>query len=112
NTNEIPRQTGVLRLHLDADQGCVDELRFHPAYIKRYPTPHPVPAEKGMGKVVRRRVRDLSKELGKTVFEVEAEDLVLRGFDCPPVPIRPEPGAADTDTDTDGDTDGDTTAGE
>ncbi|MCB9569560.1 MAG: CapA family protein [Myxococcales bacterium] len=84
NTNEIPRQTGVLRLHLDADQGCVDELRFHPAYVKRIPSPHPVPATKGMGKVVRGRMETLSRDL-KTKLERDGEDLVLRGFECPPV---------------------------
>jgi poly-gamma-glutamate synthesis protein (capsule biosynthesis protein) len=106
NTNEIPRLTGVVRLRLSPAERCVDQLTFHPAVIRRYPTPHPEPATKGMGKIVRRRVTDLSKSLNKTTFELEGEDLVLSGFDCPAVPIVPEPPAEEgTGTDSGSDSD-------
>ena len=81
NTNEIPRQTGVLRLRLAAPRGCLARAVFHPAYIKRAPSPHPVPATKTMGKVVRARMETLSKKLG-TDLTRDGEDLVLDGFTC------------------------------
>ncbi|MBK8262301.1 MAG: CapA family protein [Nannocystis sp.] len=82
NTGEIPRLTGVLRLRLAAPRGCIERATFHPAYIKRSPSPHPVPAQKTMGKVVRARMEALSKKLG-AALEREGEDLILQGFDCP-----------------------------
>ncbi len=100
NTNEIPRLTGVLRVRLTPAERCVDQLTFHPAVIRRYPTPHPEPATKGMGKIVRRRVTDLSRDLNRTTFELEGEDLVLSGFDCPAVPIVPEPEPEEASTGT------------
>ncbi len=91
NTNEIPRMTGVLRLRLDPAERCVERLVFHPAVLRRYPNPHPEMAIKGMAKRVRRRMTELSSALGKTTFSLEDEDMVLTGFDCPAVPIIPEP---------------------
>ncbi len=91
NTNEIPRMTGILRLRLDPAERCVERLVFHPAVIRRYPNPHPELAIKGMAKRVRRRMTELSAALGKTTFTLEDEDMVLSGFDCPPVPITPVP---------------------
>ncbi|MEZ4452905.1 MAG: CapA family protein [Nannocystaceae bacterium] len=82
NTHEIPRLTGVLRLRLHAGDGCLAGARFHPAYIKRSPSPHPVPAVKGMGKTVRGRMMTLSKELGAELG-VDGEDLTLGEFGCP-----------------------------
>jgi len=83
NTNEIPRLTGVLRLRLAAPSGCIERVTFHPAYIKRYPSPHPVPAQKTMAKTVRARMESLSKKLG-AALERDGEDLFLQGFECPP----------------------------
>jgi len=83
NTTSIPRLTGVLRVRLAPalEASCVDKVVFHPAYIKRTPTKHPVPATGGMGTRVRRRMLDVS-----TNFEVElreeGEDLVLGGLSC------------------------------
>ena len=80
NTNEIPRQTGVLRLRL-TPPGCLERVVFHPAYIKKAPSKHPAPATGGMGKVVRGRMEALSKRLGTTLAR-EGEDLVVEGFGC------------------------------
>ena len=91
NTNEIPRMTGVLRLRLDPRERCIERLVFHPAVIRRYPSPHPEVAIKGMAKRVRRRMTELSRALGKTTFTLEDENMVLSEFDCPPVLIIPEP---------------------
>jgi poly-gamma-glutamate synthesis protein (capsule biosynthesis protein) len=81
NTNEIPRLTGVLRARF-VDGGCLEALTFHPAYIKRTPTKHPVPATGAMGKVVRGRMRALSEGLGTTLADA-GEDLALRDLPCP-----------------------------
>ena len=80
NTNEIPRQTGVLRLRL-APAGCLERVVFHPAFIKRSPSKHPAPATGAMGKVVRGRMETLSKRLGTTLVR-EGEDLVVEGVGC------------------------------
>ncbi|MCY1011693.1 CapA family protein [Nannocystis pusilla] len=79
NTHEIPRLTGVLRARFSG-KSCLETLTFHPAYIKRTPSKHPVPATKGMGKTVRARMLSLSEAQG-TKLEASGEDLVLRG-DC------------------------------
>nr|WP_263429829.1 CapA family protein [Nannocystis pusilla] len=76
NTNEIPRLTGVLRARFTATS-CLEALTFHPAYIKRTPSKHPVPATGGLGKIVRTRMRTLSEAL-ETTLEASGEDLVLR----------------------------------
>lgn len=81
NTHEIPRLTGVLRARFTPGP-CLEALTFHPAYIKRTPSKHPVPATGAMGKVVRARMLALSKEFS-TPLETSGEDLVLRGT-CPP----------------------------
>ncbi|MDC0722263.1 CapA family protein [Nannocystis bainbridge] len=79
NTHEVPRLTGVLRARFSGNS-CLETLTFHPAYIKRTPSKHPVPATKGMGKTVRARMSTLSEAQG-TKLEASGEDLVLRG-DC------------------------------
>jgi poly-gamma-glutamate synthesis protein (capsule biosynthesis protein) len=76
NTNEIPRLTGVLRARFTA-AACLEALTFHPAYIKRTPSKHPVPATGGLGKIVRARMRTLSEAL-ETTLDASGEDLVLR----------------------------------
>lgn len=81
NTHDPPRLTGVLRARFDV-RGCLEALRLHPAYIKRTPSKHPVPATGGMGKRVRARVQELSAALGTTLTE-DGEDLALRGLPCP-----------------------------
>jgi poly-gamma-glutamate capsule biosynthesis protein CapA/YwtB (metallophosphatase superfamily) len=77
NTHEIPRLTGVLRARF-TPKACLEALTFHPAYIKRTPSKHPVPATGGMGKTVRARMSALSEALA-TKLETRGEDLVLRG---------------------------------
>ena len=95
NTHEVPRLTGVLRARFDARR-CLETLTFHPAYIKRTPNKHPVPATRGLGKLVRARMTTLSEEF-TTTFETRGEDLVLADFPCDGAvtpPRRPTPAAA------------------
>ena len=82
NTNDIPRLTGVLRARFTPER-CLETLTFHPAYIKRTPSKHPVPATGGMGKQVRARMTELSASLA-TSFELRGEDLTLGSFPCAP----------------------------
>lgn len=81
NTNDPPRLTGVLRVKMQAAQRCIERVVFHPAYIKRNPIQHPVPATGFMHRKVTDRVTALGKPLG-TEWDVEGEDLVLRGSPC------------------------------
>ncbi|MFO7565954.1 MAG: CapA family protein [Enhygromyxa sp.] len=86
NTGSIPRQTGVLRTRFTQTGGerCLEQVVFHPAYVKRTPYPHPTPATGGMGKQVRGRVISQAKALGSSFVQVEgSEDLRLEGLpDC------------------------------
>ena len=82
NTTEIPRLTGVLRVRWTKDD-CYEKAVFHPAYIKRRPVQHPVPADGFMGRKVRDRVVSLGKRKGTTWEQVEGgEDLVLTPASC------------------------------
>ncbi len=69
NTNDPARLTGVLRLTMRAE-GCREEVRFHPAYVKRMPVQHPVPASGFMGRKVRERMRLVSRR-----FETQWDDV-------------------------------------
>ncbi|MBK7825363.1 CapA family protein [Nannocystis sp.] len=91
NTHDIPRLTGVLRARFTAER-CLETLTFHPAYIKRIPSKHPVPATRGLGKQVRERMTTLSASLD-TSFELRGEDLTLSSFPCTPAtaPAPPAP---------------------
>jgi len=81
NTHDIPRLTGVLRVRA-RDQGhCIERVVFHPAYIKRIPIQHPVPAEGGMGKRVRERVISQGRKFD-TTWTLDGEDLVLERAPC------------------------------
>ncbi|HET6585216.1 MAG TPA: hypothetical protein VFG69_17280, partial [Nannocystaceae bacterium] len=71
--------TGVLRVR--ARGRCLERVVVHPAYIKRIPIQHPVPALGGMGKRVRDRVIQQGKKFD-TTWTVEGEDLVLDGPSC------------------------------
>ena len=78
NTSAIPRQTGVLRTRWRGGQAraCLDEVVFHPAYVKRSPYPHPAAATGGMAKTVRKRVVGQAKALGTDFVEIDgSEDL-------------------------------------
>lgn len=97
NTQEIPKQTGVLRVRFRADGRCLEQVRFHAAYIKRIPAPHPRPARGWMGRKVRTRVIEQSKPFGMA-WSQDGEDLVARWSGCgtsttprkpPPEPSRP-----------------------
>ena len=68
NTNDPARLTGVLRVEMNAD-GCREHVRFHPAYVKRMPVQHPVPASGYMGRKVRDRMRMVSRR-----FDTEWND--------------------------------------
>ncbi len=81
NTHEIPRLTGVLRVRARAQGKCLEKVVFHPAYIKRTPIQHPVPAEGGMGKRVRERVMQQGKKFD-TTWTLDGEDLVLDRPTC------------------------------
>jgi poly-gamma-glutamate synthesis protein (capsule biosynthesis protein) len=82
NTNAIPRLTGVLRVKARRDGDCLEKVVFHPAYIKRSPVPHPVPATGALGRQVRDRVIGQAKKLS-TTWIGEGDDLVLQGPGCP-----------------------------
>ncbi len=82
NTHDIPRLTGVLRVRARAEGRCLERVVFHPAYIKRLPVQHPVPATGGLGKRVRQRVIDQASRFD-TSFSVEGEELVLTAPGCP-----------------------------
>ncbi|NVB43331.1 CapA family protein [Pseudenhygromyxa sp. WMMC2535] len=87
NTNEIPRLTGVLRARWTGARGagCLDQVTFHSAYIKRTPYPHPTPATGYLGRKVRERVIGQAKALGTTFAAIEdSEDLELVGLGCGP----------------------------
>jgi hypothetical protein len=82
NTAEIPRLTGVLRTRFrGADARCLEHAVFHPAYIKRFPVQHPVPATGFMGRKVRARVVKLGDKFG-TRWDEDGEDLVLAPPPC------------------------------
>ena len=85
NTTDIPRLTGVLRVRF-TDAGCFDRVVFHPAYIKRLPVQHPVPATGYMGKKVKARVLAQGKRKGMA-WEEDGDDLVLQQTSC----ARPDP---------------------
>lgn len=87
NTNDPPRLTGVLRVRMQAAERCIERVVFHPAYIKRNPIQHPVPATGFMHRKVTERVSALGKPLG-TMWDANGDDLVLRG---PPCARDPEP---------------------
>jgi len=97
NTHEIPKQTGVLRVRFRADGRCLEQVRFHPAYIKRIPVEHPRPAGGWMGRKVRTRVMAQGKPF-RMAWDRDGEDLVARWSGCeaptatrrrPPEPSRP-----------------------
>ena len=64
NTSDPPRLTGVLRLKVREGDRCLQQVLFHPAYIKRRPVQHPVPATGYMGRRVKDRLRAVSKRFG------------------------------------------------
>ena len=72
NTNDPARLTGVLRVTMRAE-GCREEVRFHPAYVKRIPVQHPVPAAGYMGRKVRERMRMVSRRFDVTWDDVEVD---------------------------------------
>jgi poly-gamma-glutamate synthesis protein (capsule biosynthesis protein) len=79
NTNDPARLSGVLRVTV-RDDGCREAVRFHPAYVKRLPVQHPVPAAGYMGRKVRERMRMVSRRFATTWDDVEVGegvDLVL-----------------------------------
>jgi len=81
NTNAIPRLTGVLRVRARRDGACLERVVFHPAYIKRQPVPHPVPATGALGRQVRDRAIGQAKKLS-TTWTIDGEDLVLDKAGC------------------------------
>lgn len=74
NTNDPARLTGVLRVTMR--EGCREEVRFHPAYVKRLPVQHPVPASGYMGRKVRERLRFVSRRFGSVWDDVEVDERV------------------------------------
>jgi hypothetical protein len=81
NTNAIPRLTGVLRVTARKAGACLEKVVFHPAYIKRQPVPHPVPASGALGRQVRDRAIGQAKKLS-TTWTIDGEDLVLENAGC------------------------------
>lgn len=81
NTNAIPRLTGVLRVRARKAGQCLERVVFHPAYIKRMPVPHPVPATGALGRQVRDRAIGQAKKFDGS-WTIDGEDLVLDGSGC------------------------------
>lgn len=81
NTQEIPRQTGVLRARFRGEAPCLEQVMFHPAFVKRNPVQHPVPASGWMGQKIRRRMSTLSEKF-RTPWREEGDDLVLSLPSC------------------------------
>lgn len=81
NTNDPPRLTGVLRVRIDDEPRCIERVVFHPAYVKRMPIQHPVPATGFMQRKVSDRVTALGRAFG-TQWDAEGDDLVLRSPPC------------------------------
>ena len=81
NVNEIPRQTGVLRIRAHG-RGCLDSVVFHPVLIEHTPVEHPTPATGARGRPVKQRLRALSKPWG-THWTDEGDALVLEPPGCP-----------------------------
>lgn len=80
NTHEIPRLTGVLHVQFD-DAKCLQEARFKPAYIKRLPVQHPVPALGGMARRVTTRLRETSARF-RTAWTDDEHDLLVNLPPC------------------------------
>jgi poly-gamma-glutamate synthesis protein (capsule biosynthesis protein) len=77
NTSAIPRLTGVLKVKYAGAEGedpCLEHAHFEPAYIKRAPIRHPVPATGGMGKRVRERVISQGKALEAEWAQLEGRE--------------------------------------
>lgn len=85
NTTDPPRLTGVLRLAVEGNattaKPCLAGVTFHPAYIKRRPVQHPVPATGYMGKRVKARLRAVTKRFAQ-VWQDEGDDMVLADVSC------------------------------
>ncbi|KIG19258.1 Capsule biosynthesis protein capA [Enhygromyxa salina] len=85
-----PGMTGVLRVRYRdmpaSARPCLDEARFHPAYIVRQPGWHPEPAQGQRGRQVRQRLEQLSASHGTKLVradpngEAASEDLVVAGL--------------------------------
>ena len=81
NTNDPPRLTGVLRVRVHRDTRCFEEVRFHPAYVKRNPIQHPVPADGFMRTRVVQRLEAVSKRFG-TRWDPDGDDLTMADPPC------------------------------
>lgn len=80
NTNDPPRLTGVLEVVAERDS-CARAIQFHPAYIKRMPHQHPVPARGYMGRLVRDRVNLVNRRF-KSKWRDDDGTLVLENETC------------------------------
>ena len=81
NTNDPARLTGVLRIRFKGSRECMEEVRFHPAYVTRLPVQHPVPARGYMGRKVRDRVKFVGRKFGAK-WDMDETDMVLQIPDC------------------------------
>ncbi len=81
NVKDIPRLSGVLRVRYSA-QGCLEDSRVHPVFIKSIPIKHPVPATGYMGRQVKERLQSLSHRFG-TRWTEQGDDLRIEGPACP-----------------------------
>ncbi|MEM9458680.1 MAG: CapA family protein [Myxococcota bacterium] len=81
NVNEIPRQTGVLRIRARGRE-CLNAVVFHPVLIEPTPVEHPVPAPGARGQPVKQRLQTLSEPWG-THWRDEGDALVLDPLACP-----------------------------
>lgn len=81
NTNDPPRLTGVLRVKVQHKSRCFDEVRFHPAYVKRMPIQHPVPASGYMHTKVVERLKAVSKRFG-TQWDPDGDDVTMADPPC------------------------------
>jgi poly-gamma-glutamate synthesis protein (capsule biosynthesis protein) len=90
NTNDPPRLTGVLRIRAGRDSKCMERVVFHPAYVKRTPIQHPVPATGFMHTKVVDRLTALGKPLGSE-WTPDGDDLVLVAPPCRSPAAEPAP---------------------
>ncbi len=81
NLREPTRWTGILRVRTNPSLGCIDEVRFHPAFLARHPRPRPLPARKHVAERVRARLMQTSQPF-RTRFRVDGDDLVLASAPC------------------------------
>jgi poly-gamma-glutamate capsule biosynthesis protein CapA/YwtB (metallophosphatase superfamily) len=81
NISQNPRYTGVLRVRMDGESGCVEHMRFDPVFIDPGLGHRPMPADAAAGQIARERMTTLSAEMG-AAWEAVGDGLEVRGVRC------------------------------